>query len=148
MENVINYPVPEMDRKQALFEEAKKKLDEGLKGKYNRHGEVMKQHIRDVLLDFCQQNEEFAESVAQGSTFQECMKTVSKAAEKAKGNYFSDVEAYAMAVKFFFPGAGIDVKMTINLADSVEQEAEAKEEQEKSEKRGPVMVSLNDFFNV
>ena len=40
------------------------------------------------------------------------------------------------------------MKMTINLADSVEQEAEAKEEQEKSEKRGPVMVSLNDFFNV
>ena len=43
---------------------------------------------------------------------------------------------------------GIDVKMTINLADDVEKAAEAKEEQEKSERRGPVMVSLNDFFNI
>ena len=42
-------------------------------------------------------------------------------------------------MKFYFPGAGIDVKMTINLAEDVEKAEEAK---------GPVMVSLNDFFNL
>ena len=145
MENVINYPVPEMDRKQAFFEEAKKKLDEGLKEKLDRYGEVMKQAVHTALMDFCRQDSEFAEAVAQGGTFKDCMAAVAKG---VKGNAISDMEAYGLAVKFFFPGAGIDVKMTINLADSVEQEAEAKEEQEKSEKRGPVMVSLNDFFNV
>lgn len=136
MENMINYPTPEKDRREALLEEAEKKLDEGLKEKMDRYGEVMKTAVHDALLDFCRQDSEFAEAVAQGGTFKDCMAAVAKG---VKGNAISDMEAYGLAVKFFFPGAGIDVKMTINLSESVEKEAE---------KKGPVMVSLNDFFNV
>ena len=136
MENMINYPTPEKDRREALLEEAEKKLDEGVKEKMDRYGEVMKTAVHDALLDFCRQDTEFAEAVAQGGSFKDCMAAVVKG---IKNSAISDIEAYALAVKFYFPGAGIDVKMTINLAEDVEKEAEAK---------GPVMVSLNDFFNI
>ena len=145
MENVINFPVSGDARKEALFGEAKKKLDDGMKKKLDRYGEVMKQAVHDALLDFCRQDSEFAEAVAQGGSFEDCMKAVAKG---VKGSAISDMEAYGLAVKFFFPGAGIDVRMTINLSDSVEKEAAVQEQAEKQEKRGPVMVSLNDFFNV
>ena len=145
MENLINYPTPAEDRRKVLFDQAKEKLDEGLKGKMDRYGEAMKKAVHAALLDFCRQDAEFAEAVAQGGSFKDCMAAVGKG---VKNGSISDMEAYGLAVKFFFPGAGIDVKMTINLADDVEKAAEAKEEQEKSERRGPVMVSLNDFFNI
>lgn len=127
------------------YEQAKNKLDEGMKEKLDRYGELMKTAVHDALLDFCRQDDEFSEAVAQGGSFKDCMKAVAKG---VKGNMISDAEAYGQAVKFFFPGAGIDVKMTINLADSVEKEAAAQERAEKREKRGPVIVSLKDFFNV
>lgn len=145
MENVIQFPGTWDEREQALFEEAKKKLDEGLKGKMDKYGEIMKKPVYDALLNFCSQDAEFAEAVAQGGTFKDCMAQISKG---VKGNGISDAEAYGIAVKFFFPGAGIDVKMTINLCADVEKDAAANEAQKKEERRGPVMVSLNDFFNV
>ena len=145
MEKVIQMPAALRQREQDMFDAAKKKLDDGLKEKLNNYGEGMKQAVHDVLLNFCAQDAEFAEAVAEGGTFKDCMAQVAKG---VKGNGISDMEAYGLAVKFFFPGAGIEVKMTINLSNSVEKEAAAREEQQKAEKRGPVMVSLNDFFNV
>lgn len=145
MEKVIQLPISSSQREMELFEEAKKKLDDGLKEKYDRYGEVMKQAVHDALLNFCSQDAEFAEAVVQGGSFKDCMANISKG---VKGSGISDVEAYGIAVKFFFPGAGIDVRMTINLCASVEKEASDSEEQRKAEKRGPVMVSLNDFFKV
>ena len=140
MENIIKFPTTEMDdRSKRLFDEAKKKLDEGMAQKLDRYGEAMKKAVHDALLDFCRQDAEFAEAVAQGGAFKDCMAAVSKG---VKNSAISDMEAYGLAVKFFFPGAGIDVRMTINLSDSVEKEAA------EQERRGPVMVSLNDFFNV
>ena len=148
MENTIQFPTTRENRSASIYQEAEEKLDEGLKKKLDRYGEVMKTAVHDALLDFCKQDDEFAEAVAQGGSFEDCMKAVAKG---VKGSAISDMEAYGLAVKFFFPGAGIDVKMTINLSDSVEKEdamQEKTEKPEKPEKRGPVMVSLNDFFNV
>ena len=48
---------------------------------------------RDALLEFCRQNEEFAQAVAQGGSFQECMKAVAQGV----GNCISDLEAYRRA---------------------------------------------------
>lgn len=146
MENVINFPIPELDeRGKRLLEEAKKKLDDGVKEKLDKYGEAMKTAVHKALLDFCQQNSEFAEAVAQGGTFKDCMAAVSKC---VKGNAISDIEAYAAAVKFFFPGAGIDVRMAINLTESVDNDAVTPEAQEPPKQKGPVMVSLNDFFDI
>lgn len=146
MENVIDFPTPELDeRGKRLLEEAKKKLDDGLKEKLDKYGEAMKSAVHKALLDFCQQNNEFAEAVAQGGSFKDCMAAVGKC---VKGNAISDIEAYAAAVKFFFPGAGIDVRMAINLTKSVDNNTAAPEPQEPPKQKAPVMVSLNDFFDI
>ena len=47
-------------------------------GSYGRHEAVMKDAVHAALLDFCQQDEEFAQAVAQGGTFADCMKAVAR----------------------------------------------------------------------
>lgn len=127
--------------------EAKKRLDAECKEKLDRYGEVMKRPVHDTLLTFCEQNGEFAQAVAQGGSFKDCMAAVSKC---VKGNALSDMEAYGAAVRFYFPGAGIDVKMTINLCASVEVKSEAKKPDlppagRKPESEG-IVIDLSDFF--
>ena len=77
---------------------------------------AMKSAVMTALLDFCRQDAEFAQAVAQGGSFPDCMKAVAKGV----GSSISDIDAYKKAVSFYFPGAGITVRMTIDLCASVE----------------------------
>lgn len=126
--------------------QAKEKLDKGLKENMDRYGNAMKHAIHDALLDFCKQDGEFAQAVAQGGSFGDCMKAVSKC---VKGNAISDMEAYGAAVKFYFPGAGINVKMTIDLCASVNSSSalktEPNPESPAADSRG-VVIDLSEFF--
>ena len=119
-----------------FYNEAKEKLDEGVKKNLDRYGNVMKQSVHDALLDFCRQDEEFAQAVAQGGSFEDCMKAVAKC---VKGSAISDLEAWGAAVKFYFPGAGIKCEMRINLCASVDDDAD------EEPKTGPI-IDLSDFF--
>lgn len=106
-----------------FFNEAKEKLDRELKsGSFDKYGNVMKNAVHQALLDFCRQDNEFAQAVVQGGSFSDCMKAVGKC---VTGNSISDIQAYGAAVKFYFPGAGIDVKMTINLCAEVEKQEDS-----------------------
>ena len=80
---------------------------------------AMKQAVHDALVEFCAQDGEFAQAVVQGGTFTDCMTAV----VKDVGTSISDLEAYRRAVQFYFPGADIRAKMTVNLCASVEQDA-------------------------
>ena len=122
-----------------MRDEAVKKLREELKsGTFDRYGKVMKDAVCDALIDFCRQDEEFAQAVVQGGSFTDCMTAVGK---KVHGDGISDMEAYGEAVRFYFPGAGIDVKMTIDLCASVRDKGEAA-----PEKDAGVVLDLSDFF--
>lgn len=121
-----------------FYEEAKKKLNEGAKANMDRYANAMKASVRDALLEFCRQDEEFAQAVAHGGSFEDCMKAVAKC---VKGNSISDMEAWGAAVKFFFPGAGIKCELRINLCASVDDE----EDVPVSKKTGPI-IDLSDFF--
>lgn len=104
-----------------MVDEAIKKLDEGLKdGKFDRYGTDMKEAVHRALVGFCRQDREFAQAVVQGGSFDECMKAVGKA---VKNGAISDIDAFTEAVRFYFPGAGIDVKMTIDLCAGVRGES-------------------------
>lgn len=106
-----------------FFNEAKEKLDRELKsGSFDKYGNVMKNAVHQALLDFCRQDREFAQAVVQGGSFADCMKAVGKC---VTGNSISDIQAFGAAVKFYFPGAGIDVKMSINLCAEVEKQEES-----------------------
>lgn len=97
------------------FAQAEKRLKEESKHVAGTREKVMAPAVKGALLDFCRQDEEFAQAVAQGGSFQDCMATVAKGV----GNSISDLDAYKRAVSFYFPGAGIRVKMEIDLCDSV-----------------------------
>lgn len=113
------------------------KLDKELAAlKGDQRVEVMKKPVHDALVDFCQQNEEFAQAVVQGGTFAECMRAVAKGV----GTSISDVEAYRRAVQFYFPGADIRMQMSVNLCASVEEKSEPKRE--------PVVLDLFDLMGV
>ena len=106
-----------------FFNEAKKKLDRELKsGSFDKYGNAMKGAVHQALLDFCRQDNEFAQAVVQGGSFSDCMKAVGKCVTE---NSISDIQAYGAAVKFYFPGAGIDVKMTIDLCAEMEKQEDS-----------------------
>lgn len=115
------------------------KLDKELAAlKGDQRVEVMKKPVHDALVDFCQQDNEFAQAVYQGGTFAECMQAVAKGV----GTSISDVEAYRRAVQFYFPGADIRVQMSINLCAAVD------EPEETPKKSGPVVLDLFDLMGV
>lgn len=94
------------------LDDALKKLDEEYKsGTYDKYAAAMKKAVRDAVEDFCRQDEEFAQAVVQGGSFTDCMKAVAKSC----GSSISDLEAYRRAVRFYFPGAEIHMRMTIDL---------------------------------
>ena len=103
-------------------DQALKKIQAEFKsGKYDKYGQVMKVDVLRQLESFCTQDEEFAQAVVQGGTFEDCMKAVAKSC----GQSLSDVEAYRRAVAFYFPGATVKMQLTIDLIGAA---AEKKEE--------------------
>lgn len=116
------------------FDQAKERLEREYKGVKGTKESAMKSAVRDALLEFCRQDDEFAQAVAQGGTFQDCMKAVAK---EVVGS-ISDLEAYRRAASFYFPGAEIRVSMKIDLCGSV---------QGAPHPDGPaLLLDLSDFF--
>lgn len=97
---------------------------------------AMKTAVRDVLLDFCRQDAEFAQAVAQGGGFPDCMSAVAKGV----GRSISDLDAYKRAVEFYFPGAKIEMQMQISLCPG---EFRAMEEPD----GGVISLSFSDLFD-
>ena len=87
--------------------------------------------VRDTLLEFCRQNEEFAQAVVQGGTFRDCMAAVAKGV----GGSISDLEAYRRAVSFYFDGAKVKFQMAIEL-----------EPAQTEPDHGGLLLTLSDFF--
>lgn len=58
--------------------QAIEKIDAGMKERLDRYGDAMKSEVGKALQDFCRQDAEFAQAVAQGGSFAGCMKAVAK----------------------------------------------------------------------
>lgn len=113
------------------YEQAKERLEKEYKEVKGTKESAMKAAVRDSLLEFCRQNEEFAQAVAQGGTFPDCMKAVAKGV----GSSISDLEAYRRAASFYFDGAKVKFQMVIQL-----------EPAETEPDRGGLLLNLSDFF--
>ena len=112
------------------YEQAEARLKEEY-GKVTGQKEgAMKSDVRDALLEFCRQNEEFAQAVVQGGSFKDCMAAVAKGV----GGSISDLEAYRRAASFYFDGAKVNFSMAIQL-----------EPAETEPDRG-ILLDLSDFF--
>ena len=121
------------------YEEAKEKLrGELLAGKFDRYANIMKKDVEAALEYFCRQDEEFAQAVIQGGTFEDCMKKVANGC----GNGLSDLEAFRRAVQFYFRGADIQFQMKIDLAP---HDTDDEDEAELSGQRA-VVLDFSDFL--
>lgn len=121
-----------------FYSQAESRLNNESLGRFDKYGEVMKQSVKEALLDFCRQDDEFAQAIVQGGSFKDCMAAVAK---KIKGNAISDIDAYKAAVEFYFPGAAVSVSMSINLCG---ESAHAADE-ESGPSKGKVL-DLSAFF--
>lgn len=124
------------------FKQAKEKMSEQFKaGKFDKYASAMKNAVHDALMDFCSQDEEFAQAVVQGGTFEDCMKAVAKNCGSAN----SDLEAYRRAVRFYFEGADVQFQMKIELAPGSEEQQGEPAETDTRRKRA-VNIILADFL--
>lgn len=119
------------------LEQAKKKLTSGIKEVEGQKEGAMKAAVKDALLSFCEQNEEFAQAVAQGGSFANCMTAVAKGV----GGSISDMEAYRKAVSFYFPGAEVRCTMSIDLIGTADGGRATRAGETSS-----IVLSLADFL--
>lgn len=120
------------------------KLDAEKKGVAGKKEKVMAPAVLAAIKDFCKQEPEFAQAVVQGGTFAECMKKVAAGV----GNSISDLDAYKRAVEFYFPGAKIQMALTIDLiGDVAGASAPKKQPAQVAEAPKPALtLNLADFF--
>ena len=113
------------------YEQASARLNDEYGKVKGQKENVMRSAVRDALLEFCRQDVEFAQAVAQGGSFPDCMAAVAKGV----GSSLSDLEAYRRAVSFYFDGARVNFTMSIQL------EPAAVEPQQTG-----ILLDLSDFF--
>ena len=95
-----------------MFDEAKEKLKKERKDVQGQRENLVAKYVERALLVFCEQDEEFAQAVAQsGKTFKECCTYV----VNKPGQVLSDMDAYKRAAEFYFPGADIKFEMRIRV---------------------------------
>lgn len=109
---------------------------------------AVKHAVQDALLNFARQDEEFAQAIAQGGSFADCMAAVCKGI----GTSISDLEAYRRAAAFYFPGSDVRFEMRIELAPEAGDTSSAADaapspqgEGRSAGKRGMV-IDLADFL--
>ena len=124
--------------------QAFKKLDDEKKGVKGQKETVMSGAVLSAVKDFCVQDEEFAQAVVQGGTFEECMNAVAKGV----GNAISDMDAYKKAVQFYFPGADVKMTLTIDLIGKAAGDIDPVAAQPAPVAETPKVISLDlaDFF--
>ena len=118
------------------LEEALKRLKEGAKTASGRMEQAVARPIADTLSEFCRQDGEFAQAVAQGGTFGDCLKAVLSGVSGS----ISDIEAYRRAAQFYFPGCVVEMQMVIRVNPH-----EAEPVQEPETRKG-IVLSFEDFF--
>ena len=132
---------------------AVEKIESGIAAVKGQKENVVKRPVADALISFCRQQEEFAQAVVQSEkTFADCVAHVVKGC----GNALSDIEAYRKAVGFWFPGAVVDMVLTIRMSEFEEPAKEAvpevlpevpeKREGAKSQTTGDLSFSLFDLL--
>ena len=128
------------------YSQAAEKLNSQVAEVTGRKENVMKDDVKNALLEFCKQDEEFAQAVVQGGSFPDCLKAVADALTGKDGS--SDLAAYRKAVAFYFPGADIQMTMRINLCASVEGTPAAPVETKDAPRPDGIGITLNlsDFL--
>ena len=112
---------------------------------------AMADAVLDAIKVFCSQEPEFAQAVVQSGSFADCMKKVAAGVSDS----ISDLEAYKKAVQFYFPGAVVNMQLTIDLIGAAAENDEPVREAEQlipadlepmEEKSKILTLDLSSFF--
>ena len=124
--------------------QAHEKLQKEKKAVSGQKERAMAAAVLDVLNEFCRQEPEFAQAVVQSGTFADCMKKVAAGVKDS----ISDLEAYKKAVEFYFPGAVVNMQLTIDLVGAANMETELVAEAQQMEEETPKLLTLDlsSFF--
>ena len=121
------------------------KFEGGIAAVKGQKENVVKRPVADALISFCRQQEEFAQAVVQSEkTFADCVAHVVAGC----GNALSDIEAYRKAVGFWFPGAVVDMVLTIRMSEFEEPEKEAVPETVETPKKAKSQTTGNLEFSL
>ena len=104
--------------------DAIKKLQdsEQKKGAKSKYATAVYSAVRDAMIGFCEQKAELADAVLQQEkTLGDCCERIMNGC----GNSISDIEVYAKAVAFYFPGAKVEMKMTVYMSEFEKEEKQA-----------------------
>ena len=106
------------------MKELRERLTKEAEGTFKgRREEAVKKAVLEQLLSFCEQDAEFLQAVKDsGKGLEECCRAIMKDV----GSFISDIEVYRRMAAFFFPGAGVNVQMTINLSAEAEAMGDVK----------------------
>ena len=121
------------------------KIEGGIAAVKGQKANVVKRPVADALISFCRQQEEFAQAIVQSEkTFADCVAHVVAGC----GNALSDIEAYRKAVGFWFPGAVVDMVLTIRMSEFEEPEKEAVPETVETPKKAKSQTTGNLEFSL
>lgn len=82
--------------------------------KLSSKGKAVAEAVMNALSNFCRQNGEFEQAVLQSDkTVIDCIEHTVKNC----GSSISDLDVYRKAVQFYFKGADVHMKLTIDLGD-------------------------------
>lgn len=125
-----------------MIQKAIEKLNtENKSFKGDKYALAMRSEVLAVLINFCEQDAEFAQAIVQNDkTFSDCMADVAKGC----GSSISDLEAYKKAVRFYFKGADIKCTMQIDLIGDAAKSAP--DIVMTSGKKSVLEMSLDDLF--
>ena len=100
--------------------------------------------VAEALTNFCNQDGEFAQAVAQGGSFADCLAAV----VKGVGGSISDLECYRRAVQFYFPTADIRMELHIDLAPHAQEANHTTDKPTTAEptSSGGIVLNFSDFF--
>lgn len=131
--------------------QAHEKLHKERKAVSGQKETAMADAVLDAIKEFCTQEPEFAQAVVQSGSFADCMKKVASGV----GSSISDLEAYKKAVQFYFPGAVVNMQLTIDLvgaaADTnelsgVSEQLAALDAEPVAEQSKVLTLDLSSFF--
>lgn len=108
---------------------AVEKIDRELKEfKGDKYGKAVYTYVANVLRDFCQQNERFAEVVYKTKrSLSDCCAEIMKGC----GSHISDIEVYRRATKMYFPNSEIEGVMRIVITGDAPDEKYLEKEPKK-----------------
>lgn len=98
----------------SFFIDAKNKIESAVSKaeKCGQKERTIAKPTANALIEFAKQNDEFAQAIVQGKSFEECVKHICKNI----GNACSDLTVYQKAVEFYFPGAVVEFQMNIKMS--------------------------------